>query len=269
MKALSKLPKSTRLAPLLLLSGLATVAWGADPAAGAAVERVTLSNGFALVCDHREETGGRVRLYTEAGSKNFVEVPAEEIASVEWETLPVPAPAAGKAILQPSAPSHPELTTAELRELLSSAGSEHNLDVNLLASVVRAESGGHTRAVSKTGAQGLMQLMPRTAAELGVTDRLQPASNVAGGSAYLDALLTRYHNNLALALAAYNAGPAAVDRWHGVPPYRETRLYVARIIRDFNASVRQSSKAGPRALPAGTMVADAESEHPTRGALLP
>jgi soluble lytic murein transglycosylase-like protein len=73
-----------------------------------------------------------------------------------------------------------------------------------------------------------------------VSDSFSPGENIGGGTAYLDSLLTRYHNNLALALAAYNAGPAAVDRWRGVPPYRETRLYVARIIRDFNAAVRAS-----------------------------
>jgi soluble lytic murein transglycosylase-like protein len=85
-----------------------------------------------------------------------------------------------------------------------------------------------------------MQLMPKTAAQLGVSDSFVASENIAGGTAYLDSLLTRYHDNLALALAAYNAGPAAVDRYHGVPPYRETRLYVARIIRDFNAAVTAS-----------------------------
>ena len=138
------------------------------------------------------------------------------------------------------AASHADLTRSELHELLSSAGAQHNLDVNLLASVVRAESGGHTAAVSKKGAQGLMQLMPKTAAQLGVSDSLRPDQNVAGGASYLDLLLTRYHDNLAL--AAYNAGPAAVDRCGCVPSYRETRLYVARIIRDFNASVKSASK---------------------------
>jgi soluble lytic murein transglycosylase-like protein len=100
----------------------------------------------------------------------------------------------------------------------------HNLDVDLLASVVRAESGGNIHAVSRTGAQGLMQLMPGTAAELGVTDSFRADQNINGGTAYLDALLVRYHDHLALALAAYNAGPAAVDKYHGVPPYRETRF---------------------------------------------
>lgn len=79
-----------------------------------------------------------------------------------------------------------------------------------------------------------MQLMPATAANLGVENSFAPDQNVAGGTQYLDQLLTRYHNNLALALAAYNAGPEAVGRYHGIPPYAETRAYVAGIIREFN-----------------------------------
>ncbi len=203
-------------------------------------EHITLANGFDLICDHREQSGDRVRLFTGPDSANFVEVATSDIAATETVILPDPPAtplAHGKTL---AANSHADLTHAELHEMLSSAGAQHNLDVNLLASVVRAESGGHTRAVSKAGAQGLMQLMPKTAAQLGVNDSFSPAENVAGGTAYLDSLLTRYHDNLALALAAYNAGPAAVDRWHGVPPYRETRLYVARIIRDFNAAVKAS-----------------------------
>ena len=121
-----------------------------------------------------------------------------------------------------------------MHQLIARAGAAHNLDVDLLASVVRAESGGNTLAVSRTGAQGLMQLMPGTAAQLGVNDSFRADQNINGGTAYLDALLLRYHDNLALALAAYNAGPAAVDKYHGVPPYRETRVYVARVIREFN-----------------------------------
>jgi hypothetical protein len=207
-----------------------------------AAEHVTFTNGFDIICDHREQAGDRVRIYTTAGSQNFVEVAAGGIASVETVTLSQ-VPPAERAAPGIAPESHGDLTRAELHEILSSAGARHNLDVNLLASVVRAESGGHTKAVSKAGAQGLMQLMPGTAAQLGVSDSFSPGQNIAGGTAYLDGLLTRYHDNLALALAAYNAGPAAVDRYHGVPPYRETRLYVARIIRDFNASVKAARLA--------------------------
>jgi soluble lytic murein transglycosylase-like protein len=121
--------------------------------------------------------------------------------------------------------------------MLLKAGNAHNLDVDLLASLVKAESGGNAHAVSRTGARGLMQLMPGTAASLGVQDSFQPDQNVRGGTAYLDSLLTRYHDQLALALAAYNAGPLAVVKYHGIPPYRETQAYVARVIHEFNRRV--------------------------------
>jgi soluble lytic murein transglycosylase-like protein len=245
MRTMSRIsPRRLVVLPLLaigLFSPGIERGFAADGAAGRFAEHVILTNGFDLICDHREQTGDRVRLYTEADNSNFVEVGAADVASVETILLPAVALPASATAKRTSA-MHADLTKAELHELLSSAGARHNLDVNLLASVVRAESGGHTAAVSRKGAQGLMQLMPKTAAQLGVSDSLRPEENVAGGASYLDSLLTRYHDNLALALAAYNAGPAAVDRWHGVPPYRETRLYVARIIRDFNASVRNASR---------------------------
>lgn len=195
-----------------------------------AAEDVTLKNGFNLVCNHRQEVAGKVRLYTGTGETNFIEVDPTEIVSVE--TVPDPAPPVGEADQKTSLT--PPLTKANLQELMVRAGAQHNLDVDLLASVVRAESGGNARAVSRAGAQGLMQLMPQTAAQLGVADSFRPDQNIDGGTAYLDSLLTKYHENLALALAAYNAGPDAVDRYHGIPPYRETRIYVARVIREFN-----------------------------------
>jgi Transglycosylase SLT domain len=199
---------------------------GTAPALHAA-EEITLKNGFNLLCDHREQAGDKVRLFTSRDSGNFVEVDAAEIASVD--TVPDPPPAA-----VPKPLGEPMLTNADVHQLIAKAGANHNLDVDLLASVVRAESGGNIHAVSRTGAQGLMQLMPGTAAQLGVTNSFHADENINGGTAYLDALLLRYHDHLALALAAYNAGPAAVDKYHGVPPYRETRVYVARVIREFN-----------------------------------
>lgn len=198
-------------------------------------EHISLSNGFDMVCDHRVSEGDKTRLYlTSAADSSFVEVATAEIVSVEPISLPaIPANEPATAIA-PRATVSQKLTPADLHELLTAAGTARNLDVDLLACVVHAESGGRTRAVSRTGAQGLMQLMPHTAAELGVTDSFQPDQNINGGTAYLNALLVRYHDDLALALAAYNAGPKAVDRYHGVPPYRETRAYVARIIHEFN-----------------------------------
>jgi soluble lytic murein transglycosylase-like protein len=155
---------------------------------------------------------------------NYMDVPAAAIATVET------APDEPVAKTTPA----PAYATVETAAILADSGAKHNVNVALLASVVKAESGGNPRAVSRAGAQGLMQLMPGTAVQLGVNNTFSPAENVNGGSTYLDQLLRRYHDNLPLALAAYNAGPAAVDRYHGIPPYRETRLYVARVIREFN-----------------------------------
>ena len=199
-----------------------------------AAERVTLSNGFVQICDHHAQVGDRIRIYLSAGEDSYIEFVPTEIAG--FEKIPGPPPVAAPppaATLKTQA----KLTPADLREMLSRAGAEHNLDVDLLASVVKAESDGNANAVSRAGAQGLMQLMPGTAAGLGVKDSFQPEQNVRGGSAYFNALLTRYHDNLALALAAYNAGPEAVDKYHGIPPYRETRAYVARVIHEFNRRV--------------------------------
>jgi soluble lytic murein transglycosylase-like protein len=205
-----------------------------------AAEHVTLRNGFALDCVRREAAGDRVRLYLVPSGgaapanpdSNYIEVAASAVVRVETIADP-PSPAIARGKAGPT-PASTALTAAEMREMLARAGARHNIDADLLASVVHAESGGQVRAVSRAGAQGLMQLMPGTAAGLGVHDSFAPEENIAGGTAYLDALLTRYRDNIALALAAYNAGPAAVDRYHGVPPYAETRAYVARVIREFN-----------------------------------
>lgn len=203
---------------------------------GQAAERVTLRNGFALNCDHHTQVGSRLRVYLSGGPDNYMEFAAADVASIE-PVPDLPSPAGSAPAAHPAAAAEGHLTPADLAQMLARAGEVHNLDVDLLASVVKAESGGNPRAMSRAGAQGLMQLMPATASDLGVTDSLQPGENVRGGSAYLDALLTRYHDNLALALAAYNAGPAAVDKYHGIPPYHETRAYVARVIHEFNRRV--------------------------------
>ncbi len=212
---------------------------------GHAAERVTLKNGFDVMCDHRAVVGENVRLYLDAAGSNFLDVKASEILGDEHVDLPAPVAVEAKPAAVPAGPE--KLTDADLQPILTKAGTAHNIDADLLASVVRAESAGHSHAVSRAGAQGLMQLMPGTASDLGVADTFAPGENIQGGSAYLDWLLTRYHDDLQKALAAYNAGPAAVDRWHGVPPYRETELYVARVIREYNRRIAQRHRAELRA----------------------
>ena len=113
--------------------------------------------------------------------------------------------------------------------LIGQAAQAHRLPPALVKAVIAAESDFDPRAVSRAGAQGLMQLMPSTAAVLGVADPLEPTQNVHGGVSYLRSLLDRY-GDLTRALAAYNAGPEAVDHYGGVPPYRETRAYVDRVL---------------------------------------
>jgi soluble lytic murein transglycosylase-like protein len=205
-----------------------------------AAERLTLRNGFDIRCDHHAQAGDHARVYLNAGEDSYFEIPSADIVRAEplGDPLRPPEPAQSAQKAGTAGAADAQLSPADLDEMLARAGKVHNLDVDLLASVVKAESGGNTHAVSRAGARGLMQLMPATASNLGVQDRDQPDDNVRGGSAYLDALLTQYHENLALALAAYNAGPAAVDKYRGIPPYRETRAYVARVIHEFNRRIR-------------------------------
>jgi hypothetical protein len=223
-----------------ITTGIIAALAALSPSAHAA-ERITLRNGFEMRCDHHADIEGRIRLYLSAGEDNYIEFQPEEIAEIEKLPDPPPTPKSDAASNPSSANPHSRhdarLSPADLGEMLTRAGREHNLDVDLLASLVKAESGGNTRAVSRAGAQGLMQLMPATAKDMGVADSFKPDENVRGGATYLDVLLTHYHDNLALALAAYNAGPEAVDKYHGIPPYRETRAYVARVIHEFNRRV--------------------------------
>jgi soluble lytic murein transglycosylase-like protein len=212
------------LSRALVLVGLA--------AAAHAAERVTLKNGFDLICDHRVPEAGKVRLYLDDSGKNYMDVEASEIASVE--TIQPPSVEEQDSGARGAQASPERLSEKDLRPMLAQAGAAYDIDADLLASVVREESDGRARAVSRSGAQGLMQLMPGTAAEMGVSNSFVPAQNIDGGTAYLNELLIQYHDKLPLALAAYNAGPAAVERWHGIPPYPETRAYVERVIHEYN-----------------------------------
>ena len=201
-----------------------------------ASDSAVLRNGFSIRHERRQVIGTITRLYLGGDNSSFVDVPTEEID--HYEASPIEAPVlASKADLRAL---HPELQAAnaghpfDLNEVVNAASGTYRLDPDLVNSVIRAESGFNVRAVSPKGAQGLMQLMPQTASELGVHNAFDPQANVEGGTRYLRELLERYDFDLVKALAAYNAGPQRVEQYGGVPPYYETKAYVARIVRDFN-----------------------------------
>lgn len=141
----------------------------------------------------------------------------------------------GKVIFDPSAgfaaPKH-------LTPVIQEAARAHGVDPRLVAAVVRRESGWNETAVSHVGASGLMQLMPSTARFLGVTNVFDVRENIFGGTRYLRTLLDTFNGDLDLTLAAYNAGPGAVQKYRGVPPYRETQAYVAAVRRTYEAALK-------------------------------
>jgi soluble lytic murein transglycosylase-like protein len=188
------------------------IAAAAAPAARA--DYAVLRSGLRLHITGYERMGGRVRLVVEGG---VVEISSEELVSVEPEDL---FPAAAAAPL-PSGP---------YGSLIRVAAEKHGMDEKLITHVIAAESNFNPRAVSRKQALGLMQLLPQTAAHYSVSNVFDPAQNIDAGTHYLKDLLQRYRGNLTLALAAFNAGPEMVERYGGVPPFRETQNYVRQII---------------------------------------
>ena len=187
-----------------------------------------LSNGFRVYADRHERSGDTVRLHTKQG---LIELPASSITAFEQEEYSAPpAPAVAATTPVPAAPVVEQKKT--VRELVDLAAIKAGLPPAIVHSVARAESGYRQDAISPKGAIGLMQLMPGTAAEL-QADPHDPEQNTSAGAMYLRQLLVRYDGDVAKALAAYNAGPGAVDRYNGVPPYRETRSYVNRVISNY------------------------------------
>lgn len=213
----------------------------AFPAAAQSYETVyaaSLRNGFSIRHYSREVVGDKTRLYLgrDPGS-GYAEVATEEITGIESEQVALPpAPPA-----QTPAPPAPKAVP----EIIAAAAGRTSVAPEFIASVIRAESNFNPHARSPKGAQGMMQLMPKTAAVLGVHNPYDPEANINGGSEYLRQLLEQYHGDAQKALAAYNAGPQRVQQYRGVPPYRETRSYVRRVINDYNRQVTETKKPKP------------------------
>jgi len=220
-----------------------------------AAEVAVLKNGFSITHEQREIVGPVTRLYTKADRSSYVDVPTTQID--HYEAAPEApktnprisgsqqirnAPPFGKSVNY-GASTFATRPPVNLDELVNSASERYRLDPDLVNSVIKAESGFNVRAISPKGAQGLMQLMPGTASQLGVGNAFDPRANVDGGTRYLRELLERYNFDLVKALAAYNAGPQRVEQFGGVPPFYETRAYVRRIVVDFNKKKVAQEKA--------------------------
>jgi len=219
-----RLRQAALLLPLVLL---------AAPAVRA--EYVVLRSGQRLTVTSYQLNGDRYRLQMAGGS---VEIAAEEVVAIEPEEIFTPVPAI-PAVKPP------------YRELVEAAAARYKVDADLITSVIAVESNFDPKAVSRKKARGLMQLLPETAARLGVRNIEDPQENIDAGTRYLRELLQKYNNNLVLALAAYNAGPERIQRYGRVPPFAETISYVRRVKRGYENS--KSSTLKKRAALVGTL----------------
>ncbi len=188
-------------------------------AAAARAEIALLANGQVLkLASHRVEDGEVVLVLKGGGEMG---VPASSVSGfVPDEVLEEVAEAKGGG--------------GDLQALATAIAKKHGLDPALVLAVVSVESAFQPQAVSRKGAQGLMQLMPGTASSLGISNAFDPEQNLDGGTRHLGSLLTLYHGDLRRALAAYNAGQAAVARHNGVPPYAETQGYVRKVLARYH-----------------------------------
>jgi soluble lytic murein transglycosylase-like protein len=204
-------------------------------------EYAVLGTGFRIHVDRHQSDGKVVRLYSGDG---ITELAADAIAGFEADEV------VEQTVLLPDAVP-PVVAAPSPRALVEEAARKHGLPPELLHSVAAAESGYRVDAVSPKGAIGLMQMMPATAKAYGADPSI-PEQNVDAGAQYMRDLLLKYQgedHQVSRALAAYNAGPGAVERYDGVPPYQETRDYVARVIRDYTKRKTTSPKTPDRSSP--------------------
>ncbi len=225
----------------LAASGFADSGPGVSPPETCQV--AVLSNGFTVEYARRDAVGSVTRLWmcSSAGG-GYLELPSNQIARFEPGQSPArPVPPAPPAV-SPRPEPDPQPPRDPVRNLIDRVAQRHQIDPDFVASVVKAESGFLPGAVSPKGAAGLMQLMPGTAAGLGVRDVFDPAANLEAGTKYLRELLDRYSGDALKALAAFNAGPQRVAQFGGVPPYPETRAYIVRVIDDYNRKKIEQQK---------------------------
>ena len=207
--------------------------------AASAGEYAVLSNGFRIHADSHVTEGDMVQLTT---SQGVIQIPVSQIASFEKEEYTPPSPAPVEPPKPAVAAKTPEKLTPQ--EMVTRAAVLAGLPPEIVRSIAKAESAFQTNALSPKGAIGLMQLMPGIAAELNVNP-YDPAENAEGGARYLRDLLLKYENDphqVSKAIAAYNAGPGAVDKYHGIPPYRETVQYVQRVLLQYEKEQQQQKK---------------------------
>jgi soluble lytic murein transglycosylase-like protein len=202
-----------------------------------AADHAVLKTGFRLSADRIEKREGIYYLHSSGGVSQLNE---DQVESIERDDYIAPPPAkptpATLAVVAKA--EKPRLT---VQEMVTQAALNNGLPPAIVHSVARAESAYQTNAISPKGAIGVMQLMPGTAASL-KADPNDPEQNIEAGARYLRELLERYDGDSVKALAAYNAGPGAVDRYNGVPPYRETITYVDRVLKNY--AKLSASKSG-------------------------
>jgi soluble lytic murein transglycosylase-like protein len=208
---------------LVILIVLALAAF----AAGARADYFVLRSGARLNVTAYQLVGERYRIQMNGGS---AEIAAADVTAIEPEEIFIPAPRI-------------PLMQAPYGDMIQSAAKKYSVDADLIFSVIAAESNFNPRAISRRGARGLMQLLPATGTRFGVKDIFDPAQNIDAGTQYLRDLMARYQGDLVLTLAAYNAGPGAVQRYGHVPPYNETISYVRAIRKTY---AQRKSKNSPK-----------------------